>query len=216
MDANEVMALLGEKALNTFVIEFSDVLQLSLKLRWPEKPLAMGIDRSLEMALWFRGDFARVGRAVILFIFTTLNVRVGIETMFKSVKEWLHAGTHLHSFNDIDDTRLHLALASLLVHITEADHHETRREHRAFSRILREEFDLSQEQVDALHDQVHGLESELADDLDVISQYLKDTPTVRMAFMEKLNRLIDIDGVQSEELDVFYKTLSTVFPDVKP
>lgn len=136
--------------------------------------------------------------------------------MFKSVKDWLHSGTHLHSFSDIDDTRLHLALASLLVHITEADHHETRREHRAFSRILRDEFELSQEQVDALHDQVHGLESELSEDLKVISQYLKDTPTVRMAFMEKLNRLIDIDGVQNDELDVFYQTMSTVFPDVKP
>jgi len=35
-----------------------------------------------------------------------------------------------------------------------------------------------------------------------------------MEFMNKLNQLVDIDGVQDRELDVFYEALHLVFPEV--
>jgi hypothetical protein len=33
--------------------------------------------------------------------------------------------------------------------------------------------------------------------------------------MKKLNQLIDLDGVQDSELDIFYEALNLVFPDLK-
>jgi hypothetical protein len=35
-----------------------------------------------------------------------------------------------------------------------------------------------------------------------------------MEFMNKLNQLVDIDGVQDRELDIFYEALHLVFLEV--
>ena len=52
-------------------------------------------------------------------------------------------------------------------------------------------------------------------DLQTVSEYLKQSPGLRMNFMNKLNQLVDIDGVKDGELDIFYDALQLVFPEVK-
>jgi uncharacterized tellurite resistance protein B-like protein len=135
--------------------------------------------------------------------------------MFESVKAWLHA-EHPHSFDNHDDNRLHVALASLLFHIMDADHRRTAKEKHLFMQILCEEFDLSQGQAEELYERAKTLESDLATDLETVEHFLKESPTVRMAFMEKLNHLITIDGVKQEELTVFYQAMAKIFPDIPP
>lgn len=135
--------------------------------------------------------------------------------MFESVKAWLHT-EHPHSFENHDDSRLHAALASLLFHIMDANHRRTPKEKRLFTQILCEEFDLTQAQSDELYERAKTLESDLTSDLKTVESFLKETPTVRMGFMQKLNHLISIDGVQTEELEIFYKAMAAVFPDIPP
>lgn len=135
--------------------------------------------------------------------------------MFESVKAWLHT-EHPHSFKDTNDVKLHAALASLLFHIMDADHRRTAKEKHLFTQILCEEFDLTQQQADELYERAKTLQSDLATDLETVAEFLKETPTVRMAFMEKLNHLTTIDGVHPQELSVFYQAVAKIFPDIPP
>lgn len=133
--------------------------------------------------------------------------------MFESVKAWLNA-EHPHSFKNHDDVRLHAALASLLFHIMDADHRRTTKEKHLFTEIMCEEFDLTPAQSDELYARAKTLQSDLKTDLDTVASFLKDTPTIRMGFMQKLNHMIHIDGVQTEELALFYQAMAAVFPDI--
>jgi hypothetical protein len=49
----------------------------------------------------------------------------------------------------------------------------------------------------------------------VIQTYSKDKPVLKMQFMDKLNKLIISDGIQNNELPLFYETLKVAFPDIK-
>lgn len=133
--------------------------------------------------------------------------------MFESVKAWLHA-EHPHSFNHHEDVKLHAALASLLFHIMDADHRRTPKEKHLFTEIMCEELEVTPEQADELYARAKTLKSDLKTDLDTVASFLKETPTVRMGFMQKLNHMIHVDGVQTEELAVFYEAMAAIFPEI--
>ncbi len=134
--------------------------------------------------------------------------------MFESLKHWFSTDHHDHLFNHPEDAKIHVALASMLYHIMDADHRCTEKEQKLFTTILKDEFDLNDKQVGELYEYVSLLKSDLKTDLETVSEYLKDTPTVRMAFMEKLIHLINVDGIQTGELDIFYEAMATLFPDI--
>jgi uncharacterized tellurite resistance protein B-like protein len=136
--------------------------------------------------------------------------------MFESIKHWLDSLSQAsHLFEHYEDEAIHIALASLLYHLIETDHHESRREYHYFSDILKQEFDLNDEQVKHLHEHVAHSKTNLDADLRIIDEYLSDNPVLRMKFMEKLNLLIATDGVLDKEMSLFYKTLHVVFPEIK-
>ena len=136
--------------------------------------------------------------------------------MFESVKHWFDSlEKQSRLFNDPDDEVLHSALASVLYHIISADDQVDSREKHEFSAILKQEFNLNEEQIEHLFLAAKSSTLELLSDLQTVNHYLKQTPTVRMNFMSKLIHLIDIDGVKDRELDIFYETLHLVFPEVK-
>jgi len=89
------------------------------------------------------------------------------------------------------------------------------REKHEFQRILKQEFELDDDQVEHLYLAARGSASDVNSDLHTVNFYLKHNPAVRMTFMRKLLQLIDADGVDARELDVFYQTLHEVFPEVK-
>ena len=89
------------------------------------------------------------------------------------------------------------------------------REKNEFARILKREFNLNDEQISHLYQAAKSATSNLLDDLQTVNIYLKQNPAVRMNFMDKLNHLVDIDGVKDRELDIFYEALHLVFPEIK-
>ena len=71
--------------------------------------------------------------------------------MFESVKHWFDSlKEESKLFDHRDDEILHSALASVLYHVISADQHVDARERHQFDRILKQEFDLNDEQVDHL------------------------------------------------------------------
>jgi uncharacterized tellurite resistance protein B-like protein len=136
--------------------------------------------------------------------------------MFDSIKHWFDSlGRQSRLFEHSDDEILHSALASVLYHVLSADQHLGAREKHEFQRILKQEFELDDEQVEHLYLAARGSVSDVNSDLHTVNFYLKHNPAVRMTFMRKLLQLIDADGVHPRELDIFYQALHEVFPEVK-
>ena len=136
--------------------------------------------------------------------------------MFDSLKHWF-ASLEEESklFNNPQEEVLHSALASVLFHIISADKQVVIKEKHRFATILKQEFELDDDQVSHLYQAAKTSTSNPHDDLQTVNHYLKKNPVLRMNFMKKLNQLVDINGVQDSELDIFYEALHTVFPEVK-
>ena len=136
--------------------------------------------------------------------------------MFESIKHWFDSlEKESKLFNNADEEALHSALASVLFHIINADNQVVSREKHRFATILKQEFDLEDEQINHLYEAAKSSTSNPHVDLQIVSEYLKQNPGLRMNFMNKLNQLVDIDGVKDGELDIFYEALQLVFPEVK-
>ncbi len=136
--------------------------------------------------------------------------------MFETLTHWFDSLKNEGKlFEHPDDEILHSALASVLYHVISADQHVDAKERHEFDRILKQEFDLNEEQVDHLYHAAKGSTADVHGDLHTINFYLKHNPGVRMTFMRKLLQLIDVDGTHREELDLFYETLHEVFPEVR-
>jgi uncharacterized tellurite resistance protein B-like protein len=135
--------------------------------------------------------------------------------MFDSIKHWFDSlGQQGHLFEHADDEILHSALASVLYHVICIDHADARKQHE-FTRILKQELDLDDDQVAHLYHAAQSSTADLHSDLHTLNYYLKHNPSVRMTFMRKLLQLIDIEGVHPGELEIFYMALHEVFPEVK-
>jgi uncharacterized tellurite resistance protein B-like protein len=135
--------------------------------------------------------------------------------MFDSIKHWFDSlGQQGRLFEHADDEILHSALASVLYHVICIDHADARKQHE-FTRILKQEFDLADDQVAHLYHAAQSSTADLHSDLHTLNYYLKHNPAVRMTFMRKLLQLIDIEGVHPGELEIFYMALHEVFPEVK-
>ena len=136
--------------------------------------------------------------------------------MFESIKHWFdNLKEESRLFEHHEDEILHSALASVLYHIIAADQHVDSREKHEFDRILKQEFDLNDEQVDHLYQAAKGSTADVHGDLHTINFYLKHKPGVRMNFMRKLLQLVDVHGAHEGELDVFFEALHEVFPEVR-
>ena len=136
--------------------------------------------------------------------------------MFESLTQWFESlENESKLFNNPEEEALHSALASVLFHIISADKKIANREKHQFATILKQEFDLADEQIDHLYEAAKSSTSDLHADLKTVSHYLKQNPALRMNFMSKLIQLVDIDGAQDRELDIFYEALHLVFPDIK-
>lgn len=136
--------------------------------------------------------------------------------MFESLKHWLESiRDESKLFQHADDEVLHSALASLLYHFISLDERHDGREKHEFDRIMKQEFELNQEQIDHLYQGAKAATRDPHGDLLTIDSHLRDNSTVRMHFMQKLLQLIDIHGAHSAELKLFQETLHGVFPEVK-
>ena len=136
--------------------------------------------------------------------------------MFDSIKHWFDSlQQESRLFDHADDEILHGALASVLYHVISADNHPDARKKREFKRIMQQEFDVDDEQVEHLYQAAKAGSSDIHSDLHTINFYLKRNPAVRMTFMRKLLQLIDVEGVQPPQLDLFYEALHEVFPEVR-
>jgi uncharacterized tellurite resistance protein B-like protein len=135
--------------------------------------------------------------------------------MFDSIKHWFDSlGQQSRLFEHSDDEIIHSALASVLYHIISVDRVDAREKHE-FQRILQQEFNLDDDQVAHLYRAAKATAGDVHADLHTLNYYLKRNPMIRMTFMRKLLQLIDADGVDARELDIFYQTLHEVFPEVK-
>jgi len=135
--------------------------------------------------------------------------------MFNSFKAWLkNLKTEGHVFKNSEDDAIHIALASLLCHIVTADSVESAKEKEKFCEIMQSEFNLDKVQVGILYAYAKEKNTNLESDLQVINQYLKDQPVLRMQFMDKLNRLIISDGLKNQELEMFNKVTKVIFPEI--
>ena len=136
--------------------------------------------------------------------------------MFESLRNWIESiRDESKLFRHGEDEVLHSALASLLYHFISLEERHGGREKREFDRLMKQEFELNQEQVDHLYQAAKAATGDLHSDMQTISSALKANPMARMLFMQKLLQLIDIHGVHSAELNLFYETLHEVFPDLK-
>jgi uncharacterized tellurite resistance protein B-like protein len=136
--------------------------------------------------------------------------------MFNSLKHWLETiDKDSQLFEHLDSVTLHIALSSLLLHIIRADGIEHGSEIHQFKLIMDSEFKLSEQQIMLLYEHAKHLKSDLKSDLLTVNDYLKNNPNLRMTFMSKLNQLINVDGVNNEEINIFYEAMQVIFPEVK-
>lgn len=142
-------------------------------------------------------------------------LKVG-EIMFEAFKSWLNElNEAAQSFNHPEDDAIHVALASLLYHIVAADQAESDKEKDRFCKLMMSEFDLNQIQIGVLYSYVKQKDFSLEEELQVINKYLKEEPVLRMRFFDKLNQLMNLDGVTDTELEVFNTAVKSVFPDIQ-
>ncbi len=135
--------------------------------------------------------------------------------MFNSLNHWLATlDNDSKLFEHPESEAIHVALASVLYHIINADHIENACEVVKFNEIMANEFSLSDKQISLLYAHVKNLKSDLKSDLLTVNTYLKENPNLRMTFMSKLNQLIDVDGVDDNEIDIFYQAMGVIFPEV--
>tara|TARA_R110002072_G_scaffold90500_8_gene202501 strand:- start:7301 stop:7732 length:432 start_codon:yes stop_codon:yes gene_type:complete len=119
-----------------------------------------------------------------------------------------------HLFDHSDDKEIHVALASLLYHVISADHTESRKEKHEFASILKDQFDLNEQQVAELYSHVKKVNTTVSADLKIIEQHLKHNPHLRLAFMKKLNHLIAVAGLKETEMEIFYSAQKILFPEI--
>ncbi|MEM9388160.1 MAG: TerB family tellurite resistance protein [Pseudomonadota bacterium] len=135
--------------------------------------------------------------------------------MFSSIRQWLDSlNEESHLFTNRDDAMLHSGVAAVLYHLIAADQTISQRERNAFHQIMREEFDLSDAQIAHLFEAAQSSRGDPLEDVETVSAYLKDSPTMRMAFVAKLMRLINVDGTEQRELDALYGSLREAFPEL--
>jgi len=136
--------------------------------------------------------------------------------MFDSLKHWFDSlAQESKLFEHSEDEALHSALASVLYHIVSANKQVDKREIHLFEKIMEQEFDLNKDQVDHLYQAASQSTTDWHGDLHTINHFLKSKPAVRMNFMKKLIQLVDVDGIQDDELEAFYETLHEVFPEIR-
>jgi len=136
--------------------------------------------------------------------------------MFDSLKHWFDSlAEDSKLFEHPDDEALHSALASVLYHIISADKQVDKREVHLFEKIMKQEFDLLNDQINHLYQAASQSTADWHNDLHTINHFLKNKPLVRLDFMKKLIQLVDVDGIQENELEAFYETLHEVFPEIK-
>ncbi len=135
--------------------------------------------------------------------------------MFESLKHWFSTGSQSGDlFDHKDDEAVHSALASLLYHVIQADHQQSTGEKHKFAEIMRDVFNLSPEQIHHLWLQAESLNSTLDEDLSIINEHLKHNSMQRLQFMDKLNQLICVDGVNVSELEIFHRARNAIFPEI--
>jgi uncharacterized tellurite resistance protein B-like protein len=117
-------------------------------------------------------------------------------------------------FDHSDDQEVHVALASLLYHVISADHTESKKEKHEFASILKDQFELNEQQIAELYYHVKKVSTTVSEDLKVIDQHLKRNPHLRFIFMKKLNHLIAVSGLKGNEMDIFYLAQKTLFPEI--
>lgn len=136
--------------------------------------------------------------------------------MFDSLKHWFDSlAQESKLFEHPEDEALHSALASVLYHIVSANKQVDKREIHLFEKIMKQEFDLQSDQIHHLYQAASQSTADWHGDLHTINRFLKNRPVVRLNFMRKLIQLVDVDGIQENELEVFYETLHEVFPEIK-
>ncbi len=136
--------------------------------------------------------------------------------MFESLKSWFDSiQDESQLFNHPDEEAIHVALASVLYHIISADNLESENEKHKFSTIMNKEFSLTNVQISNLYSYVKALKSDLKADLLTVNEYLKDNPNQHMILMGKLNQLIALNGVKSNELEIFYEAMKVFFPQLE-
>ena len=137
--------------------------------------------------------------------------------MFDSLKHWFESLTEDSKlFEHRDDEILHVALASVLYHVLAADPHGIdRRDRHEFDRVMRQELDLNDAQIDHLYTAAKTSTADIHGDLHTINFYLKRNPAMRMTFMRRLLQLVDVHGAHEAELALFFETLHEVFPEVR-
>ena len=136
--------------------------------------------------------------------------------MFATIKHWFDSLEQQgHLFEHPEDHGLQAALASVLYHVINADHHLDARKKHEFARLLKQELQLDDARVDDLYRSARASSGDLHADLHTVNFYLKRKPLVRLEFMRRLLQLIDVEGTYPEELDIFYAALHEVFPEVK-
>jgi uncharacterized tellurite resistance protein B-like protein len=93
--------------------------------------------------------------------------------MFDSLKHWFDSlKEESKLFEHREDEILHSALASVLYHVISADQHVDSKEKHEFERILKQEFDLDDDQVEHLYHAAKGSTEDVHGDLHTINHDL--------------------------------------------
>ena len=136
--------------------------------------------------------------------------------MFDSIKHWFESLEQKgRMFDHPENEALHAALASVFFHALDAGDNPDARKKREFGRLLKLELGVTDDQAEHLYHAARDSRGDLHDDLHTINLYLSQKPLVRLDFMRKLMQLIDVEGVDSREMEVFFEALHEFFPEVK-
>ncbi len=136
--------------------------------------------------------------------------------MFESLGHWFDSLDGKNRlFNDVEDEKLHSALAAVLFHLIDADHKVTNREKESFAAIMKRDLDLNDDQINHLYLAAKSSTSDMHQDLHTINRYMTQNPMLRKDFMGQLLVMADIGGVHEAELKIFYEAMHEIFPELK-
>jgi uncharacterized tellurite resistance protein B-like protein len=136
--------------------------------------------------------------------------------MFDSIKHWFESLEQRgRMFEHPENEALHVALASVFFHAVDAGEHPDARKKREFGRLLKQELGVDDDEVERLYRVARDATGSLRDDLHTVNHYLNQNQMVRLEFMRKLMQLIDVEGVEPQEMEIFFEALHEFFPEVK-
>ena len=110
------------------------------------------------------------------------------------------------------DKMLKESVAALFCHIIKLDHKDLSEERPLFQRYMKQDFDMSEEESDALLDKAMSEDCNVDTHISMIANGLTNETYKKMSVLKQLNHIIVKSKLVDDDYDLFDKVKEAFFP----